>query len=49
MEGLVRKASAQDSDRYFASRPRVSQLVSHASQQSQPIASRAPCVPSSMR
>lgn len=41
IEGLVRKASAADSDRYFASRPRDSQLGAHASQQSQPVASRA--------
>jgi pyridoxamine 5'-phosphate oxidase len=41
IEGLIRKASAEDSDRYFASRPRVSQLGAHASQQSRPVESRA--------
>ena len=39
MEGLVAKASVSESDSYFASRARESQLGAHASQQSQPIAS----------
>jgi pyridoxamine 5'-phosphate oxidase len=41
IEGAVRKAAAADSDRYFASRPRDSQLGAHASRQSEPVASRA--------
>ncbi len=41
MEGTVIKASAADSDTYFASRARDSQLGAHASRQSQPIASAA--------
>jgi pyridoxamine 5'-phosphate oxidase len=41
IEGTVRKADATDSDRYFASRARDSQLGAHASQQSEPVASRA--------
>lgn len=40
IEGIVRRATALDSDAYFASRPRASQLGAHASAQSQPIASR---------
>lgn len=38
--GIAKKISAHDSDQYFASRPRASQLAAWASQQSQPIASR---------
>ncbi|MDR2214887.1 MAG: pyridoxamine 5'-phosphate oxidase [Nevskiaceae bacterium] len=41
IEGAVRQADAADSDRYFASRARGSQLGAHASRQSEPIASRA--------
>ena len=41
VEGLVLKASAADSDSYFASRSRDSQLGAHASAQSQPVGSRA--------
>jgi pyridoxamine 5'-phosphate oxidase len=41
VEGLVEKVSAAESDAYFASRPRGSQLGSAASPQSQVIASRA--------
>jgi pyridoxamine 5'-phosphate oxidase len=41
MEGVVQLVSAADSDRYFASRHRHSQLGAHASQQSEPIASAA--------
>lgn len=41
IEGIVRRASAADSDAYFAARARNSQLGAHASAQSQPIASRA--------
>jgi pyridoxamine 5'-phosphate oxidase len=41
MEGIVHKATAGDSDSYFASRARNSQLGAHASNQSQPIASPA--------
>lgn len=40
IEGPVQRASAADSDRYFASRDRDSQLGAHASVQSQPLASR---------
>jgi pyridoxamine 5'-phosphate oxidase len=40
VEGMVRRASPADSDAYFASRARTSQLGAHASAQSQPIASR---------
>jgi pyridoxamine 5'-phosphate oxidase len=39
LEGSVDTASAADSDSYFASRPRDSQIGAHASQQSEPIAS----------
>jgi pyridoxamine 5'-phosphate oxidase len=38
--GTVEKVSADDSDDYFASRPRGSQIGAWASDQSQPIASR---------
>jgi pyridoxamine 5'-phosphate oxidase len=41
IEGQVQAASAAESDAYFASRPRDSQLGAHASIQSMPIASRA--------
>jgi pyridoxamine 5'-phosphate oxidase len=41
LEGLVHKASAADSDNYFASRDRDSQLGAHASAQSMPVASAA--------
>lgn len=41
MEGVVHKATVQDSDSYFASRARDSQLGAHASHQSEPIASPA--------
>ena len=41
IEGIVHKASTADSDEYFASRPRASQLGAWASAQSQPVASRA--------
>ncbi|MBL0216613.1 MAG: pyridoxamine 5'-phosphate oxidase [Myxococcales bacterium] len=41
VEGAIEKVSEEDSDAYFASRPRGSQLGAIASPQSQPIASRA--------
>jgi pyridoxamine 5'-phosphate oxidase len=41
IEGIVRKADEQKSDRYFKSRARDSQLGAHASRQSEPVASRA--------
>jgi pyridoxamine 5'-phosphate oxidase len=41
MEGVVQKAAAADSDRYFATRHRDSQLGAHASEQSEPVGSRA--------
>ncbi|MEJ0100165.1 MAG: pyridoxamine 5'-phosphate oxidase [Pseudomonadota bacterium] len=41
IEGQVQKASASESDEYFAARARDSQLGAHASGQSQPVASRA--------
>jgi pyridoxamine 5'-phosphate oxidase len=41
LEGRVEKASAAESEAYFRSRPRGSQLGAWASPQSQPIASRA--------
>jgi pyridoxamine 5'-phosphate oxidase len=41
MEGVVQPVSAADSERYFASRNRDSQLGAHASQQSEPVASQA--------
>jgi pyridoxamine 5'-phosphate oxidase len=41
MEGVVQKVTAAGSDRYFASRHRDSQLGAHASEQSEPVGSRA--------
>ncbi|MEO8308977.1 MAG: pyridoxamine 5'-phosphate oxidase [Pseudomonadota bacterium] len=41
VEGIVQKVSAAESDRYFATRSRDSQLGARASAQSQPVASRA--------
>ncbi len=41
IEGIVHKVAANESDSYFASRSRASQLGAHASAQSQPVASRA--------
>jgi pyridoxamine 5'-phosphate oxidase len=41
MEGKVERASAAESDEYFAGRDRESQLGAWASQQSRPLASRA--------
>jgi len=41
VEGVVERVAAADSDAYFASRPRGSQIGAIASPQSQPIASRA--------
>lgn len=41
VEGTVERVSAAESDEYFASRPRESQLGAWASAQSRPIASRA--------
>lgn len=40
VEGPVSQVSPEDSDRYFAERPRPSQLGAWASEQSQPIAGR---------
>ena len=41
IEGLVEKVSAEESDAYFASRPLASRIGAWASEQSQPISSRA--------
>lgn len=41
LEGRVEKASERDSDSYFASRARDSQLGAHASRQSEPVESPA--------
>ena len=41
IEGIIEKASVEESDAYFASRNRDSQLGAHASGQSLPIGSRA--------
>jgi pyridoxamine 5'-phosphate oxidase len=41
LEGIVTRASEQDSDAYFATRAWGSRLGAHASEQSEPIASRA--------
>ena len=40
ISGVVRKVSEEESDQYFAARPRASQLAAWTSQQSQPIESR---------
>ncbi len=40
VEGIVLRSPAEESDKYFASRPRGSQLSAWASEQSDPIASR---------
>jgi len=41
VQGTARPVAAAFSDHYFATRPRGSQIAAHASEQSQPIASRA--------
>ena len=40
-EGTVERVGEDESDRYFATRPRASQLATHASHQSAPLADRA--------
>ncbi len=40
VEGIVERVSAEESDRYFSTRPRASQLGAWASEQSAPIGSR---------
>jgi pyridoxamine 5'-phosphate oxidase len=40
IEGSVEKATAEESDRYFDSRPRDRQIAAHVSHQSRPIESR---------
>ena len=44
VEGAVRRTVAEDSDAYWATRPRASQLAARASQQSRPVADRATMV-----
>jgi pyridoxamine 5'-phosphate oxidase len=39
--GTIERTSEQESDHYFATRPRGSQLAAHASHQSEPLADRA--------
>jgi pyridoxamine 5'-phosphate oxidase len=41
IEGPVVKTTAEESDRYFGSRPRERQIAAHASEQSRPTPSRA--------
>lgn len=41
IEGVVERLSAEESDAYFAGRPRGSQLGAHVSEQSRPVESRA--------
>ena len=40
VEGTVERVSSEESDAYFATRPREAQLGAHASRQSEPLASR---------
>lgn len=40
-EGTVERVGEDESDRYFATRPRASQLAAHAARQSAPLADRA--------
>ncbi len=49
LEGRVERASAAESDEYFASRPRASQLSAWASAQSQPLTSRDDLLAQSQR
>ena len=44
MEGAVRRADPAESDAYWASRPRASQLAARISEQSRPVADRAAMV-----
>jgi pyridoxamine 5'-phosphate oxidase len=41
IDGRVKKVSARESDEYFATRPRESQIGAHASQQSKPMADQS--------